>query len=802
MHLNIVAKRIPCLLLSFFFLINYSVGQHKIQGTVRDQDQNKVPFATIVLLNTDSSVAATALADSAGMFMISQLKTSTYTLTIASMGYAPYKQAFNLHHDTTINPLLAIVRSQLGVVEVVQQKPLIERKTDRVVFNVGQSITAIGSNGLEAISKAPGVKVADNSISLVGKGAVQVMVNDRLLQLSGEDLTRYLQSLSANDIGSIEVMTNPPARYDAAGNAGLINIVLKRNRKQGYNGTIQGGYKQADYYGTGELGGNMNYNAGNWSLYGNLGATKGRFLEGFKTDLYYPAQTWMQSDTGDYKIKEVHGTLGADYQLSSKSSIGMVYMGGTGRYDGSDHVQNPIYNLNGQLDSTLRTYAVYQPVWVNNAVNLHYLTNLDDKGKKLSMDADFFNYHREDQSDFESNSYTASGEITPWGKNLYYNTAKQNINIYTFKADIELPTTFAKFMLGGKIGFIDNYSNALYYRILEQTHVYDSTRSSEFTYKENTQALYASASKELGKWTMQAGIRGEFTQTNGYSHTLLQTNTNQYFKIFPSVFVSYRQDDNNTYAFTYGKRINRPTFWTLNPYKSLLTAYSYFEGDPYLQPEYNSNFELSHTFKSLLTTTAFLNITNNGFENIWMPNSDTNVVFKRPINFLTSYRYGISETISITPWSWLESMNMVSVYYTNARSAIPNVKELSDWGCYISTNNTITFNEAKTFMGAVNFWCQFPEVNHISTSNTYYKLDLGIKVLALQKQLAIALNANDLLRSSASVMYTTVNNIRQTFTNFQVNRNVTLSLTYKFGNNALKSNTHNTGNEEERSRAH
>jgi hypothetical protein len=800
MRLHTDASRIPCFLFILLFLTNYCTAQYKIQGNVRDQDQNKVPFATIILTNMDSSVVATALADSTGGFLLQQVKGQSYLLTVAAMGYTKKVQPLTLQGDIVINPVLTIVNNQLGQVEIVQQKPLIERKVDRVVFNVAQSITAIGNNGLEAIGKAPGVKVGENSISLVGKGVVQVMINDRLLQISGEDLMRYLQSLSANDIASIEVMANPPARYDAAGNAGLINIVLKRNRKQGYNGTIQAGYKQANY-GAGDMGGNISYNTGNWSLYGNAGATRSRFLEGFKTDLYYPQQTWMQSDTGNYKLNEVHGTAGADYQLNSKSSLGMVYTGGTGSYDGSDHVNNPIYQLNGALDSTLKTYAVYHPVWVNHAVNVHYLTSLDNTGKKLSMDADFFNYYRTDISDFESNSYTAAGQVTPWGKNLYYNTAKQNINIYTFKADVELPTRFAKFMVGGKVGFINNYSNALYYRVIKEAHVYDSTRSNEFTYHENTQALYASGSKELGKWTIQVGIRGELTQTKGYSHTLLKTTTNQYFKVFPTVFLTYKLDEDNAYAFTYGKRINRPTFWNLNPYKSLLTAYSYFEGDPYLQPEYNSNFELTHTFKSLFTTAAFLNITNNGFENIWLPNSDTNVVFKRPVNFLTSYRYGISESATLTPLSWWESINLLSISHTTAQSSISNVKDISSFGCYISTNNTFTFNTAKTIMGAVNFWCQFPEVDHISKSDTYYKLDLGIKILTLQKQLAIAVTANDLLRSSASVLYTTVNDIRQTFTNFQVNRNVSVSLTYRFGYNSLKSNTHNVGNEEERSRA-
>lgn len=699
---------------------------------------------------------------------------------------------------------------QLSEISVVQQKALVERKTDRTIYNVTSSVSAAGANGLEVMARVPGLRVTDNLIAIAGRGAVKVMVNGRIIPLAGEDLQRYLKSMSAGEIARVEVISNPSAAYDADGNAGLINIVTRRDRNQGFSGEIQASGKLSDYgfkplygvsnYGTVAAGGNFSYNTNKWSLYGNVNYEHGRFLEGFGIDLQYPNQFWSQTDTGNYKIRNLNLVLGTDYKISNRTTIGFNYSGARTAYIGDDHVNNPVYNTRGQLDSLLRTFATYQPVAWSTGLNLHLVTKLDSAGRQLSVDADYFNYYRTDQSDFISQRYDGKGDAIANGTTKYFDTNKQAINIYTLKADLQWPTTFANYAFGGKLSFIDNYSNVFYYRNLHGEMEYDKNLSNEYDYTENTQAVYATASKEAGKWKLNAGLRMEATQTKGISHVQDKTMRNNYVKLFPSFSAAWNYNDHNHLAFTFGKRINRPVFWDLNPYKSLTTAYSYLEGNPYLQPEYNSNFELSHHWRERFTAAAFLNITNNGFNRITLATPDDHTVYTTPLNFLKIYRYGLSVSATLQPLPWLESINQVSGYHTDARSALPNIPNIDGLSVYLATNNNIALNKDKTLMAALNFWCQFPEVDHNGKSNTYYNMDLGIKALCLQNRMSIALNGADLFRSSASIVRSEVNYIPQTFTHFQVNRHIRLSVSYKLGQSTRKREIRGTGNEEEKKR--
>lgn len=803
-------KLILTLLLSILFCYT-SQAQIKLSGNVNNGSGLAISRATVQLSGSNATHDQTVQTDSTGIFVFKGLTKGTYLLRLSYTGYDEGLYTINLTRDTSLQIVLKPSNKQLSEVMVTASKATIENSTEKTVYNVSSSITANGSDALTTIGKIPGVRVNNDEISIVGKGQVKVMVNDRIVQLDGADLSRYLRSISANQISKIEVIKNPSAQYDAEGNAGLINITTKQSKKAGLSGNIQLSGKEwlhspAEVYGTrnywiGNSSANLNYNSSKLSAYASVNWDADHELEGFETDVFYPEQTWKQTDTGDYRLHNISYVAGLDYKLSSNTTIGASYLGGSTTYNGSDHVNNPIYNQSGHLDSTLHTYADYDPVALSNSVNLHTAINFDTTGKKLLLNADYFNYYRTDHSNFETNTFLPDGSVVPAANARYFDTNKQDINVYTFKADAEIPTKFAKVAFGGKLSFIDNYSNAFYYNVTGQdTRTYNTNLSNAFDYKENTQSAYINLDGEKGKWKYNGGLRGELTETKGYSFTLNQTTPQKYFKVFPSLLVSYQADSANSFAFTFGRRINRPTFWNLNPFKSLFTAYSYGEGNPYLQPEYNSNFELSHTYKNMLTSALFLNITDNGFFNVTVAQPDTNLVYTIPLNFIKTYRYGISENISLHPFGWLDNNNQVTAYHTNAHSVLPNIQSIEGYGLYLATNNTIYFNADKTLAGAVNFWYQFPEVDHIGRADAYSKLDLGITTLLLQKKMNISLNVSDALRNSASAVTYNVNGIREKFTNFQINRYVQIAVSYRFGKQ--EQSTHDTGNEDERGRTH
>ncbi len=794
-----ISYRRPWLSLVTCLLILPAFSQIHLTGSVEDVQHHPVPGVSIALCRVGDTLRG--LSDDRGAFSITVPQAGYYTMRVTHVSFVPQSLPIGLVRDTSLMLVLQSQTLDLAAVQVTGTRMLVDRRADRTVFNVGASITAAGGDALNTLTKVPGVRAGSDGVSIVGKGLTRVMVNGKLLQLSGDDLLNYLRAIPANELDKIEVITHPSARYEADGNAGLVNIVTRRNTNEGYSGNVQTSYKVANGYNNFGATGNINYNHRNLSLFGNVNFSGWTELEGFIIGIDYPDRTWSLNDTGIYKANNKAFTVGGDYKLSPKASVGFVYNWNYVEYEGNDNVHNPIYaKSTGLADSMLRTYAVYNPVAINQSLNLHYVQALGSGGRQFSLDGDYFNYYRTDYSHFESNVYDGKGNETSTGKTLYYNTAKQNIIVYTLKGDVLLPTKAANFSVGAKLSFINNYSNAFYYRLSGSLSGMDSTKSNEFTYTENTQAAYVNAARKAGRWDLQAGMRVEVEQTKGYSHTLRKTTLQDYLQWFPSLSAVYNHNEDHTFSLTYGKRINRPTFWTLNPYKSLLTAFSYFDGNPSLQPEYTQTAEVSHTYRKWLTTSAYLSHTSNGFDNVTIASVDTNLVYRTPLNFLSTYKYGISESVNISPTPWWQSTNMANVYYTRATSRIAYIANISGWGEYLSTNNSFSFNKDRTIKGAINFWCQFPEVDHIGRSNTYYSLDLGLMVLTLKKKLAIALNATDLTKSGASTVNTRVNGMNMSWENFQLMRSFAASLTYSFGNTNVKGSSRETGNESERKR--
>jgi len=751
-------------------------------------------------------------ADSLGNFILNNLAIGYTAIAVSEPGFAVQTLTFDCKRDTTIQILMSRY-GELKQIVIEGSKSAIQTSRNKVVYNVASSIVATGGDALQAISQLPGVRVNNNEISIAGKGLTRVMLNGRLIELQGQDLVKYIRSISSNQLAKIELLTNPPAQYEVEGNAGLINIITRRSKRLGYTGNGQFAARNY-FYGTssaydvrqfGELNasGNLAYNSKRWSIFGSINHVRDQHLEGFIFDLQYPTQYWQQSDTGLYTHNAITGIVGVDYKLKENFVIGASYSGGRDMYEGSDHVRNLISKLSGEADSLLASYATYSPVARPASVNVHAIWQLDTTGKQLSVNADYFNYYRTDKSHFETSSYDGTGTYKPGSNTRYFDTNVQDVLVYTLKTDFQLPTEFANYSIGGKLSFIGDYSNALYYRKLaNSTLYYDDNLSNAFDYKENTQSIYGNVGKRLDTWNFEAGLRGEFTQTNGYSVTTNTMTVNKYFKLFPSVALNYQKDTAHSFSMSFSRRINRPSFWNLNPYKSLYTAQSFGEGNPYLQPEYSYNAEVSYNYKNRLTSSLFANKTDNGFIYITVASSDTALVYTRPLNFIETFRYGISEQASLQITNWWQSDALIRVYHTKAKSAIREVGNISSVGAYVSIQNTIQLNRKKNLSAAVNFWYQFREVDHIALADPYYKFDIGVKATSKNKKWDLALNVNDIFMTSALAYSYSVNNIPQKFTNFQLNRYLQLSVNYRFGKNTNTEVIQQSGNEDEKGRVH
>lgn len=800
-----VFSRLFCAFISVLLLHQLLLAQSSLKGHIVDEKHAIIPDAAVQLrLLTDTTIKQGQNSHQ-GAFQFTGLQKGLYELRVSKTGYKAAALYIQLSNDTALKVQLQPFTEELGQVIVTGKKKVIEQKPDRIIFNVSSSVTAQGGNALTALSKVPGVKISGSDIGLAGKGSVKVMVDNKMLDISDKNLTNFLASYPARDIDKIEVITSPGANYDAAGSAGIIHILTKTGKQEGWSGAMQGSYGQQNGYNNFNLNGSVNYKKDRWNAFASVNLKRSRELMGWIIGVEYPDHSWSLNDTGIYRIDDYAATVGVGYQLSQNSQLQLSYHYGYReeghKLNGHDDVKNYITNHStGQLDSVIRSYAVYNPVAKTNSLNLHYSTQLDEKGTTLSGDGDYFNFFRTDYSHFKGYTQIPDLQSPESNISLFYNTAKQNILIYTLKADLRIPGEFANWMIGAKMSNINIYSDALYYNVLTGDKVYDSTKSNIYDYTENTQAAYIQGDKKWAAFTLSAGLRAEHTTTRGHSISLDKTHKNNYIKFYPSLSFTYAASTANNFWLEYNKRINRPTFWTLNPYRSLLTAFAYYDGNPALKPEYTSQLELGHSYKQILYTSVYYRHTSNGFDNLTIGAPDTNLVYRTPLNFLNTTTWGLQERLNLQPAGWWDAALQFNLYYTNSKSALDYVDNLDGWGKYLSIGNTFYLNQQKTFSGALNFWCQFPEVDHIGTTNTYNSLDLGLLYTTLNKKWTLGLNATDIFKNSAPTYYTKVNGLQQSYEHFQLNRSVVFSLTYQFGSRPKAATDQKTGNEDERSR--
>lgn len=780
---------------SLFLLVNGSFAQYKIQGNIAVE----TPLSISVRIKDSLNFSQVTQTDQQGKFNFSNLKKGRYLLILSGPDFKTIQSSIILNADTVISFNPAKNTIDLKDVEINLKKNLIEKKLDRTVFNVAGNVVAIGTDALELMAKVPGIRVVNDRVSLVGKGGVNIMINDKLTPLSEEDLANYLRSISSDQIAKIEVITNPSAKYDAQGNNGLINIVLKKDIAEGFKGTANLGFTQA-IYPTGSAGGNLSFRKDKMTLFSNFNIRKGSSVPFEQSNVFYPTQTWnVVNKDRNFRVVP-SGQLGLDYQASKNTVMGLSYNAGRTNFQSEENIKTRVLNKTQNLDSLLNSDANAKIKSHYNSANFYLKQILDTLGKQFMINADWFKYDDDKQRFFDNTSYDLHGQIVPNSFAQYLSASQQKIDLYTIKADVDLPYPVLNLSIGAKLSFIRNQSDVAFYKMKDSFYEIDQEQSNQFSYTENTQSLYLNLNKTIKRWDFQAGMRAEYTQTAGIS--MNSSTGNDYLKFFPTLFIVYRSNEKSQFSLNYGRRINRPAYKKLNPFRWYSNQYSYTEGNPFLQPSYNNNIEFSHTYARVLTSTLSFSNTNNGYNEVNFTDVNTNTQILRPVNLITADHYQLSNSITFNPMNWFGSTNQLDVFYTRSNSSIAaTIPDLNGFGAYFSTLNQLVLNKSKTIMGDLNFWYQFPGTNDLNKMKSQYSLDIGLKKLMLDKKLQLALNATDVLKSSRQRYSSVVNHIRQEYNNYYDSQYLRFSIRYNFGNEKLKQQDRKPGNEEERRRS-
>ncbi len=791
---------------------SYAQSGGKVSGSIKDGGNQKViDAASVSLLHAkDSSLVKTAVADKNGLFSFENLKDGNYLVMAASVGHSKvYSKPFNLsatQPQVTLEVMQLVPLSKnLQEVSVSSKKPLIERKLDRTIVNVEASITNAGNTALEVLEKSPGVTVdKDGNISLKGKSGVVIYIDGRPSYLSGQDLANMLRNMTASQLEQIEIMTNPPAKYDAAGNAGVINIKTKKNKQFGYNGSITSGYTQGRYARFNE---SLSFNYRNQKV--NFFSTL-NYNRNHRSEELYITRNFRESATKEIKSifdqkssmenqrHYYNAKIGADFFVSKKTTLGVVLNGFYNPSTWESVTNTDIYDPNYVLTSKTGATTRNDEKWKNFSGNLNFRTVLDSAGQEITADVDYISYGAASTQPLTSYYYDNMGNLTKAPEVLMGNLPT-DIRIYSGKVDYTLPLKKgAKFEAGIKSSYVKNDNNARYDSIKTNMMVLDSARSNHFIYDENINAAYVNYSRPLGKkWSAQFGLRLENTNAKGISkgyayNTQLkkfeytETKFNRsYSQLFPTVYLQYTASEKNQFVINYGRRIQRPDYEDMNPFVHFLDRYTFEQGNPNLSPQFAHNIELSHTYKGFLTTTVNYTSTTNIIQQVLEQNEVNNETFIKKANIASSKQVGlaVSANKSITKW-W--SANIYTNVYNNHFKGTVNNEPISIGVTTFLAQMQHQFKWGKGWGAELSGFYRTKGLEGVIYIKPIVQVNAGFSKQVLKNKGSVRLNVRDIFAGGVFKGYSKYGTVDAQFRNVNDSRAVSLSFTYRFSKGKLK----------------
>ncbi|MEJ2904907.1 outer membrane beta-barrel family protein [Pedobacter panaciterrae] len=745
--------------------------------------------------------------DTAGKFIFNQIEKGNYHVVVKSLAFKNYEsnlivltQNFNLGDLHLVAKVHA-----LDEVNIVGNKPFIQQQHDKTVLNVASSIAATGSNALDLLSKAPGVNVdPSENISMRGKPGVLVMVDGKLLPISGQELSTILKSISGDQIDRIELITSPSAKYDASGNSGIIDIRLKKGLKEGLNGNLAVSFGQGVYNKVNPSA-NVNLKIGKLNLFGSYTYSLNNDFVDLAMQRFFSAagtitggnsyQNYFKMNMNNHNVR-----LGGDLNISENVIVGFIANGIfiAGELGSNSKAQS--FDANQNSTGYFNTTGILQPVRNNESINFNYKHTLDKEGQSISLDLDYADYGAIGLQDYLT-TYSDNNGIKNKDDYILHGDLNGDLKIKSFKSDYskKLKSLDIKLDLGLKSSFVTTKDNIAFYNLVNKTSTLDVDKSNNFNYKEWINAIYINASKKWEKINAQFGLRLERTQAEGIQLTNLSQFERKYLQLFPSIQFGYNLSKVHELNIALTRRINRPTYQQLNPFKVFLDPLTSSTGNPLLNPEITTSFELSHTWGGKYLTKFGYSITTDKILSILSPDVKPSSIIQTGRNLARYDYYTLSFSAPITIGKWLTSNVNALVYYGKYSGNIAN----TDIG-----NNRVTFSLTSTNMITFNSNTSL-EINGKYDSRRYYGImdikptwytGLAIQRQILAKKASLKLNITDVFYTRK----TNASNILTGYTEFfrqkGDSRVGTFSFSYKFGSNKSSNTKKQTGGAEDEKR--
>lgn len=784
-----------------------------------NEQKSSLENATVELLRSkDSSLARTAITDKNGTAEIENINDGSYLLKVSMVNHATqYSNVFTISAAQTSLRLPEITllprTTDMGGVTVTSRKPFIQKLTDRIVVNVENSIVSAGSSAMDVLERSPGINIDQNDvISLRGRSGVIIMIDGKPTAMSGADLANYLRGLPSAAIERIDIITNPSAKYDAAGNSGIIDIRMKKDQRLGFNGTATAGYGQG-VYPKANAGSTFNYRNKKINLFGNYNYAYRVGLNHLLLDRnFFTDGVYNGGDLKDNYSKSPFNThavrIGMDFFPSKKTIIGFIVNGNFNHYTRRNNNRSTVINPQKVAISRFRSLATNNDHGNNLVANINLKHTFDSTGKEITADIDYGEY-RSTSLTLNATNYYNLDNTQQRPDYILEGDQKGKLTFRTAKVDYVNPLPKgARFEAGAKTSFVSSDNDAKFSDVSSGVPVNDENKTNHFLYHENNNAAYINFSKDFKRFDIQIGLRGEQTNIRTEQKMGNKKFDSSYFQLFPSAFFNYKLKEDQTIGVSVSRRIDRPGYSQLNPFLFLIDVTTYATGRPGLLPQKTWSYELSYTMKNISFTLGYSHTKDNmdiaiaKFREVFpdIP-SDDNVTVQVPINLKSADYYGLSVSAPLRITKWWNMVSNLDAYYNHFNGALGGTSlNRGRLAADIRTNNSFTFKKG---------WTAELNANYSSSGQAGFMvfeprwgLAAGVQKSILQNKGTIRFNISDIFWTNLPQAVITYDNYIEKWKAYRETRVANLTFTYRFGNNKVQAaRRRTTASEEERQRA-
>ena len=769
---------------------------HSVSGNVRDGDNENIAFATVFLLQVaDTTVLKGVSADENGRFVIQHVPPSTYLMKASYIGKSSKLIGIDVAKDIKMGTLIIDQHVEtLDEVIVSSLKPIIERKADRLIFNVENTVVSQGSSW-DVLKRTPGVIAIQEELQIRNQAAT-IYINDRKVQLSSQEVNNLLENYPAEHIKLIEVISNPPAKYDAEGGP-VLNIVTKKKIAMGYKGNANSTYTQSIFpkytFGTSHF-----YKTKKLNIFASYNYGPRKDFKNTKSETNFINNTgifsrWYTDFDKTTRTKTHTAQLNLDYTLDDSNELNFALTALVSPNKTFDNIQfTEMRNAQAMLDSTFITQSDLIEDKNNYSADLTYKHKFKKQGS-LQLNGHYTKYNFENSQNARSDYFDPNNQFIRTFR--FFTDANQDIKIYTTQLDISSAIGSVAFETGLKGSFINSNSGIDYFNTTNNLQVFMPNLSDDYLYDEQVYAGYFSVSKDWKKLSLKAGLRAEQTKSSGFSTSLSEINDLRYFELFPTFYLLYSLHGNHSLSFDYSRKLTRPRYEDLNPFRYYINENNFSEGNPNLLPNFNHNFNLNYTLKGEYFFDFYYRDNGSYISTLAFQDNENFVLRDITQNVLESTSYGFDFNYGKSATDWWYLYSYISIFHedetfialeSNNQIVTNNVN-----GGYIDLTNYFSLSKDGTFKGelGVTYLSGFLEGSYKQEETT--NITLGLRKTLWNKRALISLQVNDLLNKANSRVYSKYLNQDNAYFARPETQYIRLGLTVNFGNFRLEDNQRN-----------